>query len=170
MLIYITIEVNESVLNLSNFYLKSNFENCKILAVDLSIISNTEDEILDFFLKFRQLYDVKIIIVEIGKKVEDIFLAKLVSNGILNFITSEDTFLQKEEISNCILGNNTYKDCVKFKITEQIQIKENNKKRDIFKGFLSKINKPKIKKELLKTQEKNNIAIQEEHKIQIVEK
>lgn len=188
MLIYITSEVNENIfndicneqnihiskfkniLNLSNFYLKSNFENCKILAVDLSIISNTEDEILDFFLKFRQLYDVKIVIVGIGRKVGDIFLSKLVSDGIFNFITNEDIFLQKEEISNCILGNNTYKDCVKFKILEQKQIKENNKKGDIFKEFLSKINKPKIKKELLKTQENKNIAIQEEHKIQIVEK
>ena len=121
-------------------------------------------------MKFRQLYDVKIVIVGIGRKVGDIFLSKLVSDGIFNFITNEDTFLQKEEISNCILGNNTYKDCVKFKAVEQIQVKENNKKGDIFKEFLSKINKPKIKKELLKTQENNNIAIQKEHKIQIVEK
>lgn len=130
MLIYIISEVNENIfndicneqnihiskfkniLNLSNFYLKSNFENCKILAVDLSIISNTEDEILDFFLKFRQLQDVKIVIVGIGRKVGDIFLSKLVSDGIFNFITNEDTFLQKEEISNCILGNNTYKEYV----------------------------------------------------------
>ncbi|MDE6357247.1 MAG: hypothetical protein K2L15_01500, partial [Eubacteriales bacterium] len=121
MLIYITSGVNENIfddicdennihiskfkniLNLNNFYSKNNFENCKILAVDLSIISNTEDEIIDFFLKFRQLYDVKIIIVGIGRKVGDILLSKLVSESIFNFIISEDIFLQKEEIKTCIL-------------------------------------------------------------------
>ena len=98
-----------NILNLNNFHLKNNFENYKILAVDLSIIGNTDDEIIEFFLKFRQLYDVKIIIVAIGKKQGNILISKLVSESIFNFIISEDIFLQNEEIEKCILGNNQYK-------------------------------------------------------------
>ncbi len=174
MLIYITSGVNENIfdkicennnihltkfkniLNLNNFYSKNNFENCKILAVDLSIIGNTDDEILEFFLKFRQLYDAKIVIVAIGRKVGDILLSKLVSESIFNFIISEDTFLQKEEIKKCILGNNEYKDCVKFKVVEVTQNKENSNKLNIIKGFLDKINKSKIDNELPKNGELSN--------------
>ncbi len=175
MLIYITSGANENifdkicdknnihltkfknVLNLNNFYSKNNFENCKILAVDLSIIGNTDDEILEFFLKFRQLYDAKIVIVAIGRKVGDMLLSKLVSESIFNFIISEDTFLQKEEIKKCILGNNQYKDCVKFKVVEQTQNKENSNKLNVIKGFLGKINKSKIENELPKNEELSNI-------------
>ena len=174
MLIYITSGVNENIfdkicennnihltkfkniLNLNNFYSKNNFENCKILAVDLSIIGNTDDEILEFFLKFRQLYDAKIVIVGIGRKVGDILLSKLVSESIFNFIISEDIFLQKEEIKKCILGNNEYKDCVKFKVVEATQNKENNNKLNRFKDFLGKINKSKIKNKLPKNEEISN--------------
>ena len=184
MLIYITSGVNENIfdkicennnihltkfkniLNLNNFYSKNNFENCKILAVDLSIIGNTDDEILEFFLKFRQLYDAKIVIVAIGRKVGDILLSKLVSESIFNFIISEDTFLQKEEIKKCILGNNQYKDCVKFKVVEATQNKENSNKLNIIKGFLDKINKSKIDNELPKNEELSNINndIEEDNK------
>ena len=184
MLIYITSGVNENIfdkicennnihltkfkniLNLNNFYSKNNFENCKILAVDLSIIGNTDDEILEFFLKFRQLYDAKIVIVGIGRKVGDILLSKLVSESIFNFIISEDIFLQKEEIKKCILGNNQYKDCVKFKVVEATQNKENSNKLNIIKGFLDKINKSKIDNELPKNEELSNINndIEEDNK------
>ena len=184
MLIYITSGVNENIfdkicennnihltkfkniLNLNNFYSKNNFENCKILAVDLSIIGNTDDEILEFFLKFRQLYDAKIVIVAIGRKVGDILLSKLVSESIFNFIISEDTFLQKEEIKKCILGNNQYKDCVKFKVVEQTQNKENSNKLNVIKGFLGKINKSKMDNELLKNEKLSNINndIEEDNK------
>ena len=94
----------------------NNYDNYKILAIDLAIISNTTEEIIVFFIKFRQLYDAKIVIVGIGRKVGDLLLSKLVNESIFNFITSEDEFLQKEEIIACILGNNEYKHCIKFKI------------------------------------------------------
>ena len=186
MLIYITSGVNENIFdnicnennihitkfknitNLNNFYSKNNFENCKILAVDLSILTNTNDEIIDFFLKFRQLYDVKIIIVGIGRKVGDILLSKLVAESIFNFIISEDIFLQNEEIYKCVLGNNDYKDCVKFKVLEQEQPKENNKRLDMFKDFLGKINKPKFKKDLTKPIKEEIKS--KEPKVQIIEK
>ena len=185
MLIYITSGTNENIFdnicnennihitkfknitNLNNFYSKNNFENCKILAVDLSILINTNDEIIDFFLKFRQLYDVKIIIVGIGRKVGDILLSKLVAESIFNFIISEDIFLQNGEIYKCVLGNNDYKDCVKFKVLEQEQPKENNKRLDMFKDFLGKINKPKLKKDLtqpIKEEIKSKVsAVQKEN-------
>ena len=188
MILYITSEANSNIFNdicaqnnipinklnkvfdLKTLFSNNNYEHYKILAVDLSIISNTDDEILDFFLKFRQLYDIKIIIVGIGKKVGNILLSKLVAESIFNFIISEDIFLQKEEIKNCILGNNQYKDCIKFKVLEQTQDKEVNKKLNMFKDFFNKINKPKIKKELPKTKDIENMEITKEPKIQIIEK
>ena len=174
MLLYITSEANSDIFNcickennitinklnkvfdLNTLFSNNNYEHYQILAVDLAIVSNTDDEILDFFLKFRQLYDAKIIIVGIGKKVGDLILSKLVSDGIFNFITSEDDFLQKEEIKKCILGNNEYKDCVKFKVVEVTQNKENSNKLNIIKGFLDKINKSKIDNELPKNGELSN--------------
>ncbi|MBS5794581.1 MAG: hypothetical protein KIC92_07500 [Clostridiales bacterium] len=131
-------------------------------------MTNTNDEIIDFFLKFRQLYDVKIIIVGIGRKVGDILLSKLVAESIFNFIISENIFLKNEEIYKCVLGNNDYKDCVKFKVLEQEQPKENNKKLDMFKDFLGKINKPKLKKDLTKPIKEEIKS--KEPKVQIIEK
>ena len=160
---------------MNTLFSNNNYEHYQILAVDLSIVSNTDDEILDFFLKFRQLYDAKIIIVAIGKKVGDLILSKLVSDGIFNFITSEDDFLQKEEIKACILGNNGYKDCVKFKIQEPTKEIEKPNKLDKIKDFFNKAKiekQPKIKYEQEKTEPKPTIIEKEKiiEREKIVEK
>nr|WP_317360067.1 hypothetical protein [uncultured Tyzzerella sp.] len=193
MLLYITSEANSDIFNcickennitinklnkvfdLNTLFSNNNYEHYQILAVDLSIVSNTDYEILNFFLKFRQLYDAKIIIVAIGRKVGDLILSKLVSDGIFNFITSEDDFLQKEEIKACILGNNGYKDCVKFKIQEPTKEIEKPNKLDKIKDFFNKAKiekQPKIKYEQEKTEPK--LTIIEKEKIierqKIVEK
>ena len=148
----------------SLFNTNNNYTHYKFLAIDLSIISNTEDELIQFFLKFRQLYDVKIIIVAIGRKVGDLTLSKLVGESIFNFIISEDEYLRQEEIKACVLGNNQYKDCVKFKVLEEIKEKEKPIKSNKFKDLLSKINKSKMEKQL---KEK---PIKQEVKTQIIEK
>ena len=193
MILYITSEVNSNIFNsiceennitinklnkvfdLNTLFSNNNYEHYQILAVDLSIVSNTDYEILNFFLKFRQLYDAKIIIVAIGKKVGDLILSKLVSDGIFNFITSEDDFLQKEEIKACILGNNGYKDCVKFKIQEPTKEIEKPNKLDKIKDFFNKAKiekQPKIKYEQEKTEPKPTIIEKEKiiEREKIVEK
>ena len=171
----ITINKLNKVFDLNTLFSNNNYEHYQILAVDLAIVSNTDDEILDFFLKFRQLYDAKIIIVGIGKKVGDLILSKLVSDGIFNFITSEDDFLQKEEIKACILGNNGYKDCVKFKIQEPTKEIEKTNKLDKIKDFFNKAKiekQPKIKYEQEKTEPKPTIIEKEKiiEREKIVEK
>ena len=148
----------------SLFNTNNNYTHYKFLAIDLSIISNTEDELIQFFLKFRQLYDVKIIIVAIDRKVGDLTLSKLVGESIFNFIISEDEYLKQEEIKACVLGNNGYKDCVKFKILEEIKEIEKPIKSNKFKDLLSKINNPKMEK-----QEKEK-PIKQEVKPKIIEK
>lgn len=193
MLLYITSEANTNIFNsickennitinklnkvfdLNTLFSNNNYEHYQILAVDLAIVSNTDDEILNFFLKFRQLYDAKIIIVAIGKKVGDLILSKLVSDGIFNFITSEDDFLQKEEIKACILGNNGYKDCVKFKIQEPTKEIEKTNKLDKIKDFFNKAKiekQPKIKYQQEKTEPKPTIIEKEKiiEREKIVEK
>ena len=171
----ITINKLNKVFDLNTLFSNNNYKHYEILAVDLAIVSNTDDEILDFFLKFRQLYDAKIIIVGIGKKVGDLILSKLVSDGIFNFITSEDDFLQKEEIKACILGNNGYKDCVKFKIQESTKEIEKTNKLDKIKDFFNKAKiekQPKIKYEQEKTEPKPTIIEKEKiiEREKIVEK
>lgn len=121
------------------------------------------------------MYDAKIIIVGIGKKVGDLILSKLVSDGIFNFITSEDDFLQKEEIKTCILGNNGYKDCVKFKIQEPTKEIEKPNKLYKIKDFFNKAKiekQPKIKYEQEKTEPKPTIIEKEKiiEREKIVEK
>ncbi len=193
MILYITSEANSDIFNcickenniiinklnkifdLNTLFSNNNYEHYQILAVDLAIVSNTDDEILDFFLKFRQLYDAKIIIVAIGKKVGDLILSKLVSDGIFNFITSEDDFLQKEEIKGCILGNNGYKDCVKFKIQEPTKEIKKTNKLDKIKDFFNKAKiekQPKIKYQQEKTEPKPTIIEKEKiiEREKIVEK
>lgn len=167
MLLYITSSANEyifdevctqnsipitkqnKIFDLNTLFLNNNnYDNYKILAIDLAIISNTTEEIIDFFIKFRQLYDAKIVIVGIGRKVGDLLLSKLVNESIFDFITNEDDFLQKEEIKACILGNNGYKDCVKFKIQEPTKEIEKTNKLDKIKDFFNKAKiekQPKIK-------------------------
>ena len=171
----ITINKLNKVFDLNTLFSNNNYEHYQILAVDLAIVSNTDDEILDFFLKFRQLYDAKIIIVAIGKKVGDLILSKLVSDGIFNFITSEDDFLQKEEIKACILGNNGYKDCVKFKIQEPTKEIEKPNKLDKIKDFFNKAKiekQPKIKYQQEKIEPKPTIIEKEKiiEREKIVEK
>ena len=171
----ITINKLNKVFDLNTLFSNNNYEHYQMLAVDLAIVSNTDDEILDFFLKFRQLYDAKIIIVAIGRKVGDLILSKLVSDGIFNFITSEDDFLQKEEIKACILGNNGYKDCVKFKIQEPTKEIEKPNKLDKIKDFFNKAKiekQPKIKYEQEKTEPKPTIIEKEKiiEREKIVEK
>ncbi len=171
----ITINKLNKVFDLNTLFSNNNYEHYQILAVDLAIVSNTDDEILDFFLKFRQLYDAKIIIVAIGKKVGDLILSKLVSDGIFNFITSEDDFLQKEEIKTCILGNNGYKDCVKFKIQEPTKEIEKPNKLDKIKDFFNKAKiekQPKIKYQQEKIEPKPTIIEKEKiiEREKIVEK
>ena len=171
----ITINKLNKVFDLNTLFSNNNYEHYQILAVDLSIVSNTDYEILNFFLKFRQLYDAKIIIVAIGKKVGDLILSKLVSDGIFNFITSEDDFLQKEEIKACILGNNSYKDCVKFKIQEPTKEIKKTNKLDKIKDFFNKAKiekQPKIKYQQEKTEPKPTIIEKEKiiEREKIVEK
>ncbi len=179
----------------SLFHTNNNYTHYKFLAVDLCIISNTEDEIIQFFLKFRQLYDVKIIIVAIGRKAGDLTLSKLACESIFNFIISEDEYLKQEEINRqlydvkiiivaigrkagdltlsklacesifnfiisedeylkqeeikaCVLGNNGYKDCIKFKVLDSAKEIEKPVKSNKFKDLLDKINKSKIEKQL----------------------
>ena len=171
----ITINKLNKVFDLNTLFSNNNYEHYQILAVDLSIVSNTDYEILNFFLKFRQLYDAKIIIVAIGRKVGDLILSKLVSDGIFNFITSEDDFLQKEEIKGCILGNNGYKDCVKFKIQEPTKEIKKTNKLDKIKDFFNKAKiekQPKIKYQQEKTEPKPTIIEKEKiiEREKIVEK
>ena len=189
MLLYITSSANEhifdevciqnsipitkqnKIFDLSTLFLNNNnYDNYKILAIDLAIILNTTEEIIAFFIKFRQLYDAKIVIVGIGRKVGDLLLSKLVNESIFNFITSEDEFLQKEEINCCILGNNEYKHCIKFKIQEPDvqELKQNN----ILKGIMNRINNVRIPKPIIKKdiEEKSKMQVVEKQKIIEVEK
>lgn len=153
----------------SLFHTNNNYTHYKFLAVDLCIISNTEDEIIQFFLKFRQLYDVKIIIVAIGRKAGDLTLSKLACESIFNFIISEDEYLKQEEIEACVLGNNGYKDCIKFKVLDSAKEIEKPVKSNKFKDLLDKINKSKIEKQLKEKPIKKEIETKIIEKETIVE-
>lgn len=91
------------------------FQLVDVFIVDLSCITDSEDEVCQALNNFRELYNsVRIIIMTVGRE-KDKLLSDIFSLGIYDIVISEGEQLLKD-LCYCIKDGMTYKDCVQYKI------------------------------------------------------
>ncbi|MDF2905342.1 MAG: hypothetical protein K0R34_663 [Herbinix sp.] len=104
-------------LSLSKYISEHNdqFEFVDIFIIDLTCISDTEEEICLALNDFRQSFNsIRIIVMSPGRE-KDKLLSDIVSLGIYDIVISEEDQLLKD-LCYCIKDGMTYKDCVQYKI------------------------------------------------------
>lgn len=110
-------------------YIKQNIailEGLDCIILDVSVCTNTDDEILLALEMIRTMYnDIKIIVFAPYRAVGDLFLKKCFEMGIANIINTDDFRKLQEELLYCIKKGMTYRDAVKFKesIPEKVVVK-----------------------------------------------
>ncbi len=141
-------QILTSVNNLYNFTSNElrSLNNFNQLVIDLSSITDNENQIIDTIVTLQTIYKtLRITILALGYSEGNTLLSKLFSESIFNFVTAKDYFLQKEELIKCLTVGNTYSDSIQFRY------KDNNK--EIPK------NKVIIKKEYTKRNDSVTIGI-----------
>ena len=147
---YKNIELQDNITDISKYVndelLSRNMEKVERIYFDITSFNNKDEEILNSIMKIKVIYDIQIIILAIGYKVGNILLSQLFENGIYNFVISENSIYQDEEIRKSIKGN-TYINAIKFKVDDvktkkvkKIKIKKNIKKNTKIK----KVSKEKL--------------------------
>lgn len=117
-----------------NLYLRQQLEQLQavsIIIIDLSALSDTEDEICQALNSLRLLYNaVKVIIVAPDRGPGDTLLSEIFCLGIYDIITvnEDESYLLKNELLKSINKGKTYKDSVIFKETKALKtdVKQQN--------------------------------------------
>lgn len=141
-------QILTSVNNLYNFISTElrSLNNFNQLVIDISSITDTENQIIDTIVTLKTIYQsIRITILAIGYSEGNTLLSRLFSESIFNFVTAKDYFLQKEELIKCLTTGNTYSDSIRFRY--------NNNTKDVQKG------KVIIKKEYTKRNDSVSIGI-----------
>lgn len=115
--------------------LKRNLEKFNRIIINIIGFNDEYQQIVKAVAKIKIIYNIQIIIIAIGYKVGNEVLSELFDIGIYDFITSEDSEIQREEWIKSLDGNN-YIDSVKYKI------KSEQKKK------IKKVNKIKLKNKI----------------------
>lgn len=107
-------------------YIKQNitkFESVDIVIVDISVCTNTDDEIITALEMLRTMYDkLKIIVFAAYRQTGDEFLARCFEMGIMNIINTSDFREIREELNRCITVGKTYKESVKYREKKQEKV------------------------------------------------
>ena len=141
-------QILTSVNNLYNFISTElrSLNNFNELIIDISSITDTENQIIDTIVTLKTIYQsIRITIMAIGYSEGNTLLSKLFSESIFNFVTAKDYLLQKEELVKCLTVGNTYSDSIRFRY--------NDNTKDVQKG------KVIIKKEYTKRIDSVSIGI-----------
>lgn len=141
-------QILTSVNNLYNFISTElrSLNNFNQLIIDISSITDTENQIIDTIVTLKTIYQsIRITILAIGYSEGNTLLSKLFSESIFNFVTAKDYLLQKEELIKCLTTGNTYSDSIRFRY--------NDKTKEVQKG------KVIIKKEYTKRNDSVSIGI-----------
>lgn len=115
--------------------LKRNLEKFNRIIINIIGFNDEYQQIVKAVAKIKIIYNIQIIVIAIGYKVGNEVLSELFDIGIYDFITSEDSEIQREEWIKSLDGNN-YIDSVKYKI------KSEQKKK------IKKVNKIKLKNKI----------------------
>lgn len=108
-------------------YIKQNINTMSQIdsvIFDLSVSSNTDDEIKTAFEMLRTMYDeVKIIVFAPYKETGDKLLTECLNMGITNIINTSDFNDIQNELIHCIREGKTYREAVKYKEPQKVEIK-----------------------------------------------
>lgn len=117
------IQTITGVKHLKRFVLQEmkNLNNFEHIIIDISGLSDSEDEIIDSIVAIKSMYSIRIIIVALGYQYGNSTLARLFNEGIYNFVTQTDYDSRSRELIECITVGKQYKDSVRFRQVEQIQ-------------------------------------------------
>lgn len=125
---------------------KVNFNLIKHFIVDLSLLKNTETEIIESIYNFSKLYGkTRVIILATNYDEQNAVLTNLYDLGFYNIINEFDTDIIEQKLLIALSQNGLQKnDARKFKKRIEV-IKKENKTKDIFDKIRTFI-KSKIKK------------------------
>lgn len=133
------IQTITGIKHLKKFVLQEirNLNNFKYIIIDITGLTDTEDEIVDSIVAIKSMYSIKIIIVALGYNEGNSTLARLFGEGIYNFVTATSIDEQEKELLQCITGEGKqYKDSIRFR---RIEEKTNSKDKVIIKKEYKKI-------------------------------
>ena len=133
------IQVITGVKYLKKFVLQEmkNLNNFQYIIIDISGLTDSEEDIVDSIVAIKSMYSIRIIIVALGYSEGNSTLARLFGEGIYNFVTTTTLDKQEEELLECITGDGKqYKDSVRFRKVEQMG---NKKDKVIIKKEYKKI-------------------------------
>lgn len=133
------IQTITGVKHLKKFVLQEirNLNNFKHIIIDITGLTDTEDEIVDSIVAIKSMYSIKIIIVALGYNEGNSTLARLFGEGIYNFVTATSIDEQEKELLQCITGEGKqYKDSIRFR---KIEEKTNSNDKVIIKKEYKKI-------------------------------
>lgn len=136
---------------------KVNFNLIKHFIVDLSLLKNTETEIIESIYNFSKLYGKKrIIILATNYDEQNAVLTNLYDLGFYNIINEFDTDIIEQKLLIALSQNGLQKnDARKFKKRIEV-IKKENKTKDIFDKIRTFIKSKNKKEEVSRTDMPNN--------------
>ena len=134
------IQTITGVKHLKRFVLQEmkNLNNFSHIIIDITGLTDSEDDIVDSIVAIKSMYSIRIIIVALGYTHGNSTLARLFNEGIYNFVTATTINEQEQELLECILKEGKqYKDSIRFRQSEQIT--KSNKDKVIIKKEYKKI-------------------------------
>ena len=136
---------------------KVNFNLIKHFIVDLSLLRNTETEIIESIYNFSKLYGkTRVIILATNYDEQNAVLTNLYDLGFYNIINEFDTDIIEQKLLIALSQNGLQKnDARKFKKRIEV-IKKENKIKDIFNKIRTFIKSKNKKEEVSRTDMPNN--------------
>ena len=101
----------------------SNMNCYQYIAIDLTCLKDSDDEIINTVVGIKSMYDIRIIILAPGYSNDTPILGRLFAEGIYNIITVDKTKVLHEEISNCLNTGMQYKDAIKYRLQAETYAK-----------------------------------------------
>ena len=103
-----------------NQYIISDMNNltcCEYLVIDLSCLSDSDDDIMNAIVGIKSMYDFRIVILALGYENRNPLLGRIFAEGIYNIITSNRTIQQQLEIEKSLSDKSMiYKDSIKYRM------------------------------------------------------
>ena len=98
--------------------------NCyEYIAIDLTCLKDSDDEIINTVVGIKSMYDIRIIILASGYPKEASILGRLFAEGIYNIITADKMKEIHADISKCLSPGMEYKDAIKYRLQSETNTK-----------------------------------------------
>ena len=110
---------------LSKFVIQdmSNLNCYQYIAIDLTCLKDSGDEIINTVVGIKSMYDIRIIILAPGYSNDTPMLGRLFAEGIYNIVTEDKTKALQEDISKCLNPGMQYKDAIKYRLQAETNTK-----------------------------------------------